>query len=126
MNFVVGSSIEVTTRTRSNLLGKEYDLRMYRGKVVENFKWLNADYVCVATGNANWPISLIHKDNIVGIEKSQHKSTTRIFNVTSKQSKKTYRVVVSNGSAMCDCLGYQFRQSCKHSKKVLDNVSQRC
>jgi len=43
--------------------------------------------------------------------------------VTSKQSKKTYNVVYSNSKASCDCLGYQFRQSCKHSKKVLDRVN---
>lgn len=126
MNFEIGSSIEVTTRARSNLIDKDYDIRKFTGKVVENFKWLGPEYVCVATGDPNWPVSAIYKPNILGFEKSKVVSTTRIFNVTSKQSKKTYRVIFSNGTASCDCLGYQFRQGCKHSKKVLDKVSGRC
>jgi hypothetical protein len=126
MNFDIGTTIDVTTRTKSNLLGKDYDIRKYSGKVVENFKWLGPEYVCIATGNPNWPVSAIMKSTIEGFKKSKVASTTRIFKVTSKQSKKTYRVIFSGGVASCDCLGYQFRQGCKHSKKVLDKVSGRC
>jgi len=123
MNFVIGSDVEVTTKYKSNLLNRDFDINTVRGKVVENPKWLGADYVSIATGKPEWPVSMIRKDKIVGVSGVSTKSDTRIFRVTSKQSKKTYSVIYSNGKATCDCLGYQFRQSCKHSKKVLDKVN---
>jgi hypothetical protein len=123
MNFVIGSDVEVTTKHKSNLLNRDFDISTVRGKVVENPKWLGADYVSIATGKPEWPVSMIRKDKIVGFSGVSTKSDTRIFRVTSKQSKKTYSVIYSNGKATCDCLGYQFRQSCKHSKKVLDKVN---
>jgi hypothetical protein len=123
MNFVIGSDVEVTTKYKSNLLNRDFDINTVRGKVVENPKWLGADYVSIATGKPEWPVSMIRKDKIVGFSGVSTKSDTRIFRVTSKQSKKTYSVIYSNGKATCDCLGYQFRQSCKHSKKVLDKVN---
>lgn len=126
MNFVLGSDVEVTTKFKSNLLWKDYEVNTYKGKVVENPKWLGADYVCVATGDPKWPISMIKKENIVGYKGVSVKSDTRVFKVTSKQSKKSYSVVFSNGKVTCDCLGFQYRQSCKHSKKVLDKVHGRC
>jgi len=126
MNYIIGSSVEITTKTKSNLLGVDYNIRTYKGKIVENPKWLSSDYVSIATGNPNYPVSMILKSFIIGYEKSEDQAKSRIFKVTSKQSKKTYNVFYSDGKAICDCLGYQFRQSCKHSKKVLDKVSDRC
>jgi hypothetical protein len=126
MNFEIGSDIEVTTRLKSNVLWIDYEENTFKGKIVENPKWLGADYICVATGNIHWPISMIKKEHIVGHKGVSIKIDTRVFQVTSKQSKKTYSVVVSNGKATCDCLGFQYRQSCKHSKKVLDIVHGRC
>ena len=123
MNFEIGSEVEVTTKWKSNILWQEFDVNICKGKVVENPKWLGADYICVATGKPEWPISMIKKSNIVGHKGVSIKSDTRIFEVSSKRSKKTYSVVYSKGRATGDCLVYQFRQSCKHSKKVLDIVS---
>lgn len=122
MNFEIGSEVEITTKWKSNVLWIDYDINTIKGRIVENPKWLGADYVCVATGKPEWPISMILKSKIVGYKGSSIKTDTRIFEVTSKQSKKTYSVIYSKGKATCDCLGYQFRQSCKHSKKVLDIV----
>lgn len=126
MNFSIGSSVEITTKTKSNLLGQDYDIRVYKGKVVENPKWLGSDYVSVATGNEYHPVSSILKSFIVGYERSKDPIKTRIFKVTSRETKKPHYVFYSDGKASCDCLGYQFRQSCKHVKKVLDKVNDRC
>jgi hypothetical protein len=120
MNFQIGSEVEITTKFKSNLLWEEFSINTHRGKVIENPKWLGADYVCVATGKPNWPISMIFKENIIGYDSKVTKSNTRIFKVTSKKSNKTYDVVLSDGRISCNCLGFEYRKSCRHSKKVLD------
>lgn len=120
MNFNIGTDVEITTKSKSNILWEEYSINTYRGKIVENPKWLGADYVCVATGNPKWPISMIWKKFITGYDSKVSKSNTRVFKVTSKKSKKTYDVIFSDGRITCNCLGFEYRKSCRHSKKVLD------
>jgi hypothetical protein len=120
MKFAIGSSVEITTKWRSNILGKEFDFNTFKGKVVPNPKWLDSDYVSVHTGNPSYPTSFIHKKFIVGHAFSEQRSTQRLFRVASKSSGKTYHVTSDAGSVTCDCVGFQFRAKCKHSEKVKD------
>jgi len=125
MDFVIGSDVTIKTKWKSNLLGVDFDYNTIKGKVVKNFKWLGSDYVCVFTGNENHPISAIHKKFILGFSKEKSDLNLRVFRITSKSSGKEYMVNVQNGHAKCDCVGFQYRNSCKHSKKVLDKLAER-
>jgi hypothetical protein len=118
MNFAIGSSVAITTKFKSNLLGQDFDIDTYEGTVVPNPKWLDTDYVSVRTGNPEYPVSYIHKRFIVGHVFSAKRSAQRIFQVKSKSSGKTYSVVSADGQVSCDCVGFQFRAKCKHSDKV--------
>lgn len=123
MNFTIGQNVEITTKFRSNLLGKDFDLDTYVGKVVPNPKWLDNDYVSVHTGNPEYPTSYIHKNYIVGYKHSEKRSVQRIFEVKSKSTGKKYTVMSENGNVQCDCIGFQFRRHCKHSAKVKELLS---
>ena len=118
MNFSIGADIELTTKWKSNILGQEFDIKTFKGKVVPNPKWLDRDYVSLHTGNPEYPISYIHKKFIVGHAFSETRSITRIFNVKSKSTGKSYNVISEDGAVTCDCVGFQFRRVCKHSAKV--------
>jgi hypothetical protein len=118
MNFTIGQTVEITTKFRSNILGRDYDIDTYVGKVVPNPKWLDSDYVSVHTGNPEYPTSYIHKSYIVGHKHSEKRSAHRLFQVKSKSTGKTYMVTSENGNVACDCIGFQFRRVCKHSNKV--------
>jgi hypothetical protein len=118
MNFSVGADIELTTKWKSNILGQEFDIKTFKGKVVPNPKWLDMDYVSLHTGKPEYPISYIHKKFIVGHTFTETRSIARIFNVKSKSSGKSYTVISEDGIVQCDCVGFQFRRACKHSAKV--------
>jgi hypothetical protein len=118
MNFSIGADIELTTKWKSNILGQEFDVKSFKGKVVPNPKWLDRDYVSLRTGNPEYPISYIHKKFIVGHTFSEERSIERIFQVKSKSSGKIYNVISADGDVTCDCVGFQFRKMCKHSAKV--------
>ena len=118
MNFSVGSSVAITTKWRSNILGQEFDINTFEGKVVPNPKWLDADYVSVHTGNPMYPVSHINKRFIVGHEFSDKRSLERLFKVKSKSNGKTYNVISFEGFVTCDCAGFQFRRTCRHVNKV--------
>lgn len=118
MRFSIGADIELTTKWRSNILGKDFDINTFKGKVVPNPSWLDTDYVSLRTGNPDYPISYIHKKFIVGHNFSEERSSERIFQVKSKSSGKIYNVISVDGEVSCDCVGFQFRRTCKHSAKV--------
>ena len=118
MNFSIGADIELTTKWKSNILGQEFDIKTFKGKVVPNPKWLDTDYISLHTGTPEYPISHIHKKFIVGHTFTESRSIARIFNVKSKSSGKSYTVISEDGTVQCDCVGFQFRRVCKHSAKV--------
>jgi hypothetical protein len=67
-NFSIGAEVEIQTRWKSNILGEEYQDNIFKGKVVNNPKWLDNDYVSVYTGNPEYPTSHINKRFIVGFD----------------------------------------------------------
>jgi hypothetical protein len=121
-NFSVGAQVEIKTRFKSNVLGVEYDEPVFTGKVLANPKWLDNDYVCLYTGNPDFPISHIHKRFIIGFDFPENRSEYRVFKVTSKTKGNTYNVISENGLVSCDCVGFQFRRQCKHSNKVKEFI----
>ena len=126
MNLEIGQFVELKTRFYSYLYKKEgWVENTLKGQVVPNPKWLDDDYVSILTGNPMLPISMVFKQNIVGLDMAKGRSASRIFSVKSKKTGKQYQVISSNGSVTCDCIGFQFRKTCKHAtavKKFIQNA----
>ena len=126
MNLEIGQFVELKTRFYSYLYKKEgWVENTLKGQVVPNPKWLDDDYVSILTGNPMLPISMVFKQNIVGLDMAKGRSASRIFNVKSKKTGKQYQVISSNGLVTCDCIGFQFRKTCKHAtavKKFIQNA----
>ena len=126
MNLEIGQFVELKTRFYSYLYKKEgWVENTLKGQVVPNPKWLDDDYVSILTGNPMHPISMVFKQNIVGLDMAKGRSASRILSVKSKKTGKQYQVISSNGSVTCDCIGFQFRKTCKHAtavKKFIQNA----
>ena len=118
MDFPIGSEVEIQTKMRSMYIGEEFKYILFTGKIVPNGKWLDEDYVTLATGVIEWPTSVIHKRLIVGFQFSSERQETQIFNIKSSKGDKTYVVTSSNGKIHCECEGFQFRHTCKHVNEV--------
>jgi hypothetical protein len=125
IKFTVGQSVNIKVRHTSNVLGIGQEIIEFIGSIVETPKWLGEDYVSIHTGKVEYPISHIKKQNIVGFEFNKNINDTRIFKVKSKCKGSVYNVIMKNGNISCDCIGFQFRKSCKHSdaiKKFIQNA----
>ena len=121
-NFSIGAEVEIQTRWKSNILGEEYQDNIFKGKVVNNPKWLDNDYVSVYTGNPEYPTSHINKRFIVGFDFPDNRVETRVFRIKSKSKGHIYNVVSDNGIVSCSCVGFQFRRTCKHANKVKEFI----
>jgi hypothetical protein len=125
IKFTIGQSVDIKVRHTSNVLGIGQEIIKFIGSIVETPKWLGEDYVSIHTGKVEYPISHIKKQNIVGFEFYKNINDTRIFKVKSKCKGSVYNVIMKNGNISCDCIGFQFRKSCKHSdaiKKFIQNA----
>lgn len=127
----VGSVVKVITRHKNSLYysNEEFRYSSFEGTVVTPDKWMSKNDFSVMTGKKDYPISTINIGNVFDIQyisgSSENKLDTkkRTFKVFSKKSNKNYTVVVSEGSAACDCVGFSFRRTCKHVTKVLNKIS---
>ncbi|NBP15751.1 hypothetical protein EBU95_15405 [bacterium] len=126
MNLEIGQFVELRTRRYSYLYKNEgWVENTLKGQVVPNPKWLDDDYVSILTDHHLHPVSMVFKQNIIGFDMASGRSASRMFNVKSKKTGKQYRVVSSNGSVTCDCIGFQYRKTCKHVtavKKFIQNA----
>ena len=126
MNLEIGQFVELKTRRYSYLYKSEgWVENTLKGQIVPNPKWLDDDYISVLTDNPMHPISLVFKQNIVGLDMAKGRSASRLFRVKSKKTGKQYQVISRNGSVTCDCIGFQYRKACKHSsavKKFIQNA----
>ena len=119
MKFTIGQTVDLRVKSYSYLYKKEgWIERQIKGKIVPSPKWLDMDYVSVHTGNSQYPVSHVNKQNIVGFDLAQDRIESRIFKVRSKKKGSIYNVISSNGQVTCDCIGFQYRKTCKHSEAV--------
>jgi hypothetical protein len=121
--YNVGDQVQIRTRLKSNVLGVGFEETEIKGTVVPNAKWLGSNYVSVHTGNPNWPVSMILVDNIIGGKKDVSSvSGVRLFRVRSVSKNSEHLVTVKDGGVRCDCVGFGFRNTCRHAKKVEELV----
>ena len=106
MNMKIGQLVEIKTRHYSYLYKNEgWVEKIIKGQIVSNPKWLDEDYVSILTDNSLHPISMVFKQNIVGLESTKSSFDSRFFNVKSKKTGKQYKVVFIDGVVSCDCIG---------------------
>ena len=106
MNMKIGQLVEIKTRHYSYLYKNEgWVEKIIKGQIVSNPKWLDEDYVSILTDNSLHPISMVFKQNIVGLESTKSSIDSRFFNVKSKKTGKQYKVVFIDGVVSCDCIG---------------------
>ena len=119
MKFTIGQSVDLRVKSYSYLYQKEGRIeRQIKGKIVPSPKWLDVDYVSIHTGNSEYPVSHVFKQNIVGFDLTKDRIDSRIFKVRSKKKGSVYNVISSEGRITCDCIGFQYRRTCKHSEAV--------
>ena len=121
----VGSVVELTTKQPNHYIftAKEqpFVFRKIVGKVVQNEKWLEADYVSIETGNSNYPVSMISFKRIHDIKViSGRSSNFQEFPVIGSKGQK-YIVSKSNNHYSCSCTGFKFHGKCKHINLVKDD-----
>lgn len=121
--YNIGDQVQVRTRFKSNVLGIEFQEDDILGTVVPNPKWLGSDYLSIHTGKPEWPVAMILKSNIIGAKKDAVSVLpVRIFRVRSVSKNSEHLVTFKNGQVSCDCIGFGFRGTCKHAKKVEEMV----
>ena len=126
----VGSVVRVTTKyPESYIFAKEqFKYFTHEGTVIPS-PWSTSTQTFAMTGDGvakTRIIDLAYVDKLEFIKGSgsatANSNRARIFKVTSKSKGKSYNVVFNNGSIMCDCVGFQYRKNCRHSKGVKDYI----
>lgn len=120
----VGSTVEATVRFRNILLSNnaEYNDELYKGVVVKNAKWINADSFSLNTGNPDYPVSIIPINRVINLKVLSGKSVNiRKFKV--KGDSGDYLVIKADNHYSCDCTGFKYRGKCKHIEKVKVKLS---
>ena len=126
----VGSQVSVTTRHRDPNINNPTGYKEFRivGTVLKPDKWLLPSEFAVATGNPDFPKSIVNISSVVDIVYQSGKAGvavaggTRQFKVTSKSTGKDYIVTYASGKVTCTCTGFGYRKYCKHSTAVANKL----
>jgi hypothetical protein len=126
----IGSVVRVTTKHQDNYLHatEKFQYFTHEGTVVPSEKWVNNGFTM--TGDKNIKLRVVSLDIIEKIEYITGKGERvkamggiRVFKVKSKSKGSTYMVTFQNGKFSCDCLGFQYRKTCRHSAAAKEHVS---
>jgi hypothetical protein len=107
----IGSTVAVKTVFRKNAIS---------GVVIKPFKWLSANEFCLQTGLPEYPISVIHVNNILDLQVISGKvSKIRKFKI------REYIVTENQGHFSCSCIGFKYHAKCKHVAAVQQFVAKK-
>ena len=124
----VGSKVFVTTEykygfTKTNRIA---------GVVVPSGKHDDVESFRLATGNVNFPISVISLDHVTslvyddgsqGVVSERPKIEVMVWQVPSDSRKGgTYTVTKEGKHYHCTCVGFGFRKFCRHVNKVKESA----
>jgi hypothetical protein len=93
-----------------------------KGTVMLRPRHLKPNEIALATGNPEFPVSVIDTERVVGYVPYKFKSQGRSFTVKSKD--KSYNVLYLNNKYSCNCIGFGFRGRCKHIDAVAKKISE--
>lgn len=122
----VGSIITVTTRYKSNVIGRpEFTETTYENvQVIKPFGWTKPNAFCIPAENEPFikvrtiPLSMI-SDLIIHEGEGDVTLTgngTEFVYVPGSKGKEYMVTVVDGFGVECECLGYTYRKQCKHLK----------
>lgn len=113
IKYSVGQQVDVQFKTKSVFLygDSEYELHSIKGTIVQTPSWVNYPAVAIKTGNPNFPLSIVHVENIIGGTAVKQVDELRAY------SEGKYIVTKVDGNVTCTCVGFQYRRYCKHSDK---------
>ena len=126
----VGAVVRVTTKyPESYLFSKEpFVYHTHEGTVIP-VPFTTAKQTFAMTGDSTTKMRVIDISYVEKIEFISGTGTAaassrkaRIFKVESKSKGRAYHVVFNNGAFMCDCIGFQYRKSCRHMKAVAETI----
>lgn len=129
------------TGSRIRVKTQHYDLfrpfapnvqRVYEqiGMVIESADFDDPASFRLATGNPNFPESVVSLDQVIEIEyiddtqkgiihaqtsiKKEELEDIDTWSIKSSRGNESYTVTRKGNTWHCTCMGFQFRQSCKH------------
>ena len=119
----VGSEIEIVTNTPNPV--QPFALpRRYIGRVVEPFKWVNDNDICITTGDSAFPVRVVdiryvkemtYLDGTIASQRTEVTAVPKIQTWTVEGSKGDVYIVTRDGDQWaCDCVAGRFNRSCKH------------
>jgi hypothetical protein len=86
----------------------------YEGEEVK-LKWTTPNQLALSTGNPEWPVRVIARNQIVSIDNVAFTQQVSAANTKVVKGSKGEDYVVTLGPTMsCTCPGFQFRKTCKH------------
>lgn len=93
----------------------------WEGEQVQAPKWAEPGTICLTTGNSSFPIRMIHPDNIISVDEVTYtpksEDATRIVEVRGSRGG-SYLVTITKHGRSCNCPGYGFRRSCRHTAEA--------
>ena len=98
------------------------DIKQYNtftGTIVPTLRGYGNDVLCLTTGQKQFPVRVIDRDRIVGLDEDKKPSQNNYESwvvIGSKGSK--YNVSRNDKHFECSCPSYQFRRSCKHINEL--------
>ena len=96
-------------------------LTTVRGRIMLRPNWCKPTQLAIATGNPDFPMAVVDTSYVVSSKKSEAKTnSSRIFSV--KSGDKQYTVQIDAGKFHCNCVGFGFRQHCKHVTAVAEKL----
>ena len=115
----LGSVVKLTVKFSQgpSMVPPEANTRVYEGKVLPSYKWLNDREFCLS-GDSLFPIRVmninqIEKMELVSGSLSLVSDQPETFIVDGSKGNK-YTVTRSKSNWSCTCPGFQFRNQCKH------------
>lgn len=95
--------------------------REYQGRVLDSYRWLTDRQFCME-GDADWPVRVIHVDNVIEMELlsgSMHEVDVGVKSWTVEGSRgNKYQVAKDRQGWTCTCPGFQFRRQCRHVSEL--------
>ena len=100
-----------------NLYGRKVH-NTYNGEEMPLPKWVEYPAIALSTGERNFPVRIIARENIISINNETTKFvaepvTKRTVKVSGSKGS-TYLVTIDGKHKSCTCSGFQFRRNCKH------------
>lgn len=88
----------------------------YTGPVLPNPSWVNADHICIGTGNVDSPFRVIEKARIEGYSQASAvpQPLQRSWAVPGAKPGQVYLVTREGARWGCNCVGFGYRRTCSH------------